>query len=221
MPKSCSPSPFDTPDRPSETSTRAASAPAKGARPTAPKDCSGSGRVQVRPASWPSQSRGGRAFPAWIFTPPEAGTETPAPSWSSLCAMSRPPTRRAGGSSGIIRHVEERFHLRQWRDVGLGDDLAASAGASCGMHAGTCVGHPQLRRCGLSRRGDPCRLCQRAYFPEGAEVSAPGHCWMALDVSECAQPMGRVDSSNINSGRSPRRRTRSQASASPMLSGVT
>lgn len=122
---------------------------------------------------------GGR-FPEWIYRPTGGRHERPSPELVALMRELAPvdlaPAERV---ERIVRHVEARFTYGV-RDIGLGDDTEDMPALACDVHKGTCVDTHSYAVAAFRAAGIEAGYVSGLFFPEGATVSRPGHCWLAV-----------------------------------------
>ncbi|MDP2803030.1 MAG: transglutaminase-like domain-containing protein [Phreatobacter sp.] len=149
---------------------------------------SGQEVVRLRPrAGEPGEVRlvfeePGTAFPDWTFAPNGGPHETPSAELTTLiedvAPSTLPPPERV---EHIIRHIEERFTYGV-RDIGLADDLEAMPPLTCGVHLGTCIDTHSYGVAAFRAAGISAAYVSGLFFEEGARISMPGHCWMAVQA---------------------------------------
>lgn len=122
------------------------------------------------------------AFPQWLFTSTGGAHETPSPDLAALMrTLLAAEATPADHVSAIVRHVDERFEYGV-RDIGLADDTDAMPALTCDTHLGTCVDTHSYAVAAMRAADIEAAYVSGIFFPEGADVSAPGHCWFVVNA---------------------------------------
>ena len=122
------------------------------------------------------------AFPQWLFAPTGGAHETPSPNLAALMRSLLPADANpANRVSAIVRHVDDRFEYGI-RDIGLADDTDAMPALACDTHLGTCVDTHSYAVAAMRAADIEAAYVSGIFFPEGADVSAPGHCWFVVNA---------------------------------------
>ncbi|WP_157950334.1 transglutaminase-like domain-containing protein [Pannonibacter carbonis] len=123
------------------------------------------------------------AFPQWLFTSTGGAHETPSQDLAALMrTLLAADATPAEHVSAIVRHVDERFEYGV-RDIGLADDTDAMPALACDTHLGTCVDTHSYAVAAMRAGGIEAAYVSGIFFPEGADVSAPGHCWFVVNAA--------------------------------------
>lgn len=121
-------------------------------------------------------------IPAWLFTPTGGAHEMPSPDLTQLMSTLTDSADAQARVDSIIRHVDERFFYGK-RDQGLGDGEEAMPALVCDSHAGTCVDTHSYAVAAMRASGIDAAYISGVFFKQGRTVSAPGHCWFAVNVN--------------------------------------
>jgi hypothetical protein len=121
------------------------------------------------------------AIPGWLFTPTGGAHEIPSPELTQLVAALNIHAGVQEQVTNIVRHVDERFFYGK-RDHGLGDGQEAMPALVCDSHAGTCVDTHSYAVAAIRASGIEAAYISGVFFKQGRTVSAPGHCWFAVNV---------------------------------------
>lgn len=130
---------------------------------------------------------GHSAIPAHVWSPTGGVHETPSAELAAHMAEVAPQGLAAPERvARIVAHVAERFTYGV-REVGLGDDRADMPALTCDIHLGTCVDtHSYAVACMRAAGIDACYV-SGVWFPDGANVTSPGHCWFMVRVDGVPQ----------------------------------
>ncbi|MFN4008969.1 MAG: transglutaminase-like domain-containing protein [Pannonibacter sp.] len=124
------------------------------------------------------------AFPHWLFTSTDGAHETPSPELIALMRSLLPADATpANCVSAIVRHVDDRFEYGV-RDIGLADDSDTMPALACDTHLGTCVDTHSYAVAAMRAGGIEAAYVSGIFFPEGMDVSAPGHCWFVVNAAD-------------------------------------
>ncbi|WP_439529253.1 transglutaminase-like domain-containing protein [Pannonibacter sp.] len=140
------------------------------------------------------------AFPHWLFTSTGGAHETPSPELVALTRDLLSPAAAQGSTpdttqeaaqetapgdrvAAIVRHVDERFEYGV-RDIGLADDSDTMPALACDTHLGTCVDTHSYAVAAMRAGGIEAAYVSGIFFPEGMDVTAPGHCWFVVNAAD-------------------------------------